>query len=210
VGIRHALPPDGEPADPACVAAVERTGSLLESLGHEVELAAPAALDDPLFAQVGLLFAAAAAREVDRWGERLGRTLGEGDLEPNNQMMAEMGRAVSAPQLLASQEFVHDWSRRVASWWADDGFDLLVTPVLSAPPRLLGGSTVSSGEVAFTIPWNVSGQPAMSLPLHWTDDGLPIGVQFVAAAWREDLLFRVAAELEQAAPWAGRRPPVHA
>ena len=61
-----------------------------------------------------------------------------------------------------------------------------------------------------TLPFNMSGQPAISLPLHWTPDGLPIGVQLVAAFGREDLLLAVAAQLEQAAPWAGRRPPLHA
>ena len=61
---------------------------------------------------------------------------------------------------------------------------------------------------AFTMPWNISGQPAISLPLHWTDDGLPVGVQLVADMGREDVLIRVAAQLEQTAPWAARRPPV--
>jgi amidase len=63
---------------------------------------------------------------------------------------------------------------------------------------------------AFTAPFNMSGQPAISLPLHWSAAGLPVGVQLVGAAGREDLLLQVAAELEAAAPWAGRRPPVHA
>jgi amidase len=64
--------------------------------------------------------------------------------------------------------------------------------------------------VTFCAPFDVTGQPAMSLPLHWNDDGLPIGVQLIAAYGREDVLLRVAAQLEQAAPWAERRPPIHA
>jgi amidase len=108
------------------------------------------------------------------------------------------------------------FTRRVASWW-DDGWDLLLTPTLGAPPPRLGELLDPSGGAArvaalvpYTTHFNVTGQPAVSLPLHWNDDGLPIGVQLAAAFGREDLLIRVAAQLEQAAPWAERRPPVSA
>jgi amidase len=108
----------------------------------------------------------------------------------------------------------------MAGWWAD-GFDLLLTPTLVEPPPPLGdfdptpedplrGFARGGVFVAFTIPFNVTGQPAISLPLHWSGDGLPIGVQLVAAYGREDVLIRVAAQLEAARPWRDRRPPVHA
>ncbi|HEX8135180.1 MAG TPA: amidase family protein, partial [Actinomycetes bacterium] len=95
------------------------------------------------------------------------------------------------------------------------------TPTISEPPPPLGDYaappdnpfwpiTRSIVEVAFAIPFNMTGQPAISLPLHWTADGLPVGTQLVAAYGREDLLLRVAARLEQARPWARRRPRVHA
>jgi amidase len=88
--------------------------------------------------------------------------------------------------------------------------DVLVTPTTAAPPTLLGdylrGYEAGRGS-AFTRPFNVTGQPALSLPLGWPDDGLPRGVQLVADLGREDLLLRVGAQLEEAAPWAGRRPP---
>jgi amidase len=108
----------------------------------------------------------------------------------------------------------------VQQWWAQ-GWDLLLTPTISEPPPELGQFAASPDaplvpvtrsilEVACTIPFNVTGQPAISLPLHWTADGLPVGVQLVAAHGREDLLLRVAGQLEQASPWADRRPPLHA
>ena len=107
--------------------------------------------------------------------------------------------------------------RAVQQWWAD-GFDLLVTPTLGEPPVPLGtfandaanpmAPMVRAGQyVPFTPPFNSSGQPAISLPLHWTPDGLPVGVQLVAAYGREDVLIRVASQLEQARPWADKRPP---
>ncbi|HLX87901.1 MAG TPA: amidase family protein, partial [Acidimicrobiales bacterium] len=101
------------------------------------------------------------------------------------------------------------------------GFDLLVTPTIPELPPTLGqfGSTPdnplagvirSATVAAFTAPFNVTGQPAASLPMHWSNEGLPVGVQLVAASGREDLLLSVSAQLEQARPWAGRRPPVSA
>ena len=104
-------------------------------------------------------------------------------------------------------------------WWAE-GFDLLLTPTIPEPPPRLGefdatptdplhGFARGGAFVAFTLPFNVTGQPAISLPLHWSSDGLPIGVQLVAAYGREDVLIRVAAQLEAARPWRDRRPPVH-
>jgi amidase len=103
----------------------------------------------------------------------------------------------------------------MARFWR--GYDLLLTPTLAAPPPRLGALSSASGTpeevlervrlyVVFTSPFNATGEPAISLPLGGTDDGLPVGVQLVAAMFREDLLLRVAAQLERAAPWAGRRP----
>jgi amidase len=88
---------------------------------------------------------------------------------------------------------------------------VLPTPLgafAGTPDNPLEGLALSTAVVLFTAPFNISGQPAISLPLHWTEDGLPVGVQLVAAYGREDLLIRVAAELEVAAPWADRTPPI--
>ena len=105
----------------------------------------------------------------------------------------------------------------MADFWAVDGFDLLCSPVLARQPAMLGelidpehGQHRVVETLQFTGQFNVTGQPAMSLPLHLTPAGLPIGVQLVGPFGREDLLLEVAAQVEQAAPWAGRYPPVHA
>jgi len=127
---------------------------------------------------------------------------------------------VSAAQYIGACLWLQAYTRRVASWWTE-GFDLLLTPTMAEPPFRLGEMTSTREEplrafiravptVTFTAPFNVTGQPAISLPLSWNNAGLPIGVQLVAPYGREDLLLRVAAQLEQACPWAERRPPVHA
>jgi amidase len=106
-------------------------------------------------------------------------------------------------------------ARRIVSLWAD--FDLLLTPTLAMPPVPLGWDTepedprVQFDRAAqftpFTAAFNVTGQPAVSLPLHWTDGGLPIGVQLVGPPLGEALLFRISSQLEAARPWSDRRPP---
>ena len=114
---------------------------------------------------------------------------------------------------------MHAFGRRAATWW-ENGFDVLVTPTQAAPPPEIGwiSSTPEEPYRSFvrsapygvcTLPFNMSGQPAISLPLHWTPDGLPVGAQLVAAYGREDILLAVAAQLEEAAQWSKRRPPLH-
>ena len=134
--------------------------------------------------------------------------------------MSESGRPISAADYIRSATVMQLWARRVAAWWSQ-GFDLLVTPTLPDPPPPLGefdptpdnpleGFARGGHFVIFTMPYNVTGQPAVSVPLSWSKSGLPIGVQLVGAYGREDLLLRVAAQLEEAQPWSGRRPPIHA
>jgi amidase len=117
-------------------------------------------------------------------------------------------------------EYAQAVAREGASWWSDH--DLLLTPTMALPPAEIG--EIGTGDednplmpivratpyAIFTAGFNSSGQPAISLPMHWSEDGLPIGVQLVAAYGREDLLLQVAAQLEQAQPWADRRPPLAA
>lgn len=208
----------GHRADPECSHAVQLTGRLLESLGHHVEIAHPATLDDPeLQRHFLVVVTTAVAVALGEWSEALGRKVSIEEYEPANSLFAAIGRSRSAPDYLNSVLWLEAFRRRTASFWSEQGFDLLCTPVLAQPPARIGElSDPVDGEARvletaqFTAQFNVTGQPAASLPLHWTPDGLPIGVQLVADYAREDILLRVCGQLEQASPWADRRPPVHA
>jgi amidase len=203
------------------VAAAEAAGRLLEDLGHRVDDSHPEDVaGSALIGDSVMIVAASQARSVEMFGELVGRELGPEDMDSDNWAVTEMGQKVSATRYLAAVEAHHRYQRSVAAWWAD-GHDLLVTPTILAPPPKIGtfvpdpakplDAFMRSGRLlTFTVPFNITGQPAISLPLHWNDAGLPIGVQLVAAFGREDLLLRVAAQLERAVEWSRRRPAVHA
>ena len=224
VGIQTTNPIGDTPVHSDCVDAAESAAKLLESLGHSVEVAAPAGFDnEELIMQFGAVWAADCAYLLDDWGKKVGRPVTADDVEILTWALADMGRSVTAAQLVGAVTDAMKANRKAAVWWAPegDGFDLLLTPTLGEPPVLhgtfdsttdnpLGGFFRSADFVPFTAQFNVSGQPAINLPLHWNADGLPIGVQLVAAFGREDLLVRVAAQLETAQPWVDRRPPVFA
>ncbi len=221
VGVLTTAPDGATQTDPECAAAAEAAGRLLQSLGHVVEQAHPPALADPELVTAFLpCYGAWTAAELDWWASALDRPLTPDDVEVSTWAVAEMGRQVSATQYLAGLWSLHRYSAAVQSWWAE-GWDLLVTPTIAEPPPVLGQFASppenplqavfrAAAMVAYTIPFNITGQPAVSLPLGWSSGGLPLGVQLVAAHGREDLLLRVAAQLEEAAPWADRRPAVHA
>ena len=211
---------DGNESHPECVAAVRDTVALLESLGHEVEPVDLPALDDTAFEEaISGIFGVFILTDLERWSRKLGRELKPADLDPWNQGMCEMAAAVTGVQYANAIERAQSYARGVAQWWAD-GWDVLVTPQLTTLPPRLGEIAPDndpaqnfariSGMTDYTMPFNITGQPAVSLPLHWSDDGLPVGVQFVAAYGREDVLLRLAGQLEQARPWADRRPLVSA
>jgi amidase len=229
IGMMSTVSPAGlVEVDPACVDAAHDAAALLGSLGHTVEPAYPAPLDDlALLVHFTTVLAASTAYDLRKLGTVAGRELTADDVEPVTWAQAEAGRSVSAAAYLEAVESLRAWSRRMAEWWepaagAAPGFDLLLTPTMARPPAPLaeirgddadGAIFAATPYAAFTVPFNVTGQPAMSVPLSWSDTGssvLPIGVQLVAATGREDLLVRVAAQLEAARPWIDRRPPVHA
>jgi amidase len=210
------------PVHPECVAAVESAARRLAALGHHVDDSYPAAVADQndLGPSAVTVIAANQAHLIDFFGRTLGRPLGAADMDQDNWAITELGRGVSTVAYLDALQAMNGFRRRVAAWWTG-GYDLLLTPTLTGPPPRVGEHRPVSGAplvawqrtgelLRFTIPFNVTGQPAMSLPLHWSADGLPIGVQLVAAFGREDLLLRVAAQLEADGAWRGRKPPLHA
>jgi amidase len=198
------------------VDAVERVGNLLESLGHHVEAVDLPALDAPGHDGFGVVMCVAVARDLARWSARTGVELTDRDVEPGNLMLAQFGAGVTGADYAGAIEGMQTWSRGVAAWWTDH--DLLVTPTSPEPPVRLGElapgprvpevGTRMGRLVSFTSPFDITGQPSVSLPLHWNDAGLPIGVQLTAAYGREDVLLRVGAQLEDAAPWRDRHPPI--
>ncbi|HYI60377.1 MAG TPA: amidase [Acidimicrobiales bacterium] len=210
-------PDGGASSSPEVAAVVERTASTLAELGHRVEAAAPAALGDPeIVAHFLTCFGVWTARELDRIGEMIGQPVTSDGVEPGTWAVAEMGRSVGGAQYLAGVEGMHRLARRVVAWWEEDGWDLLLTPTMPELPPTLGqfastpedpfaGVMRATPIVAFTAAFNITGQPAASLPVG-ESGGLPVGAQLVAAPGREDVLLRVAAQLEEALPWAGRRP----
>jgi amidase len=206
------------PVHADCVAAVEDVARLLEELGHDVESSWPEAIDDPTAGFEGIMpaHAAGTAVSVERVARDLGRAVTAADFEARTWGEVESGRGFDAPQVLLALELVIDWSRRIARWWADR--DVLMTPTLGIPPPPLGYLSWEDPDALmhmvefspFCSVWNWTGQPAISLPLGESSEGLPIGVMLVGAYGREDLLLRLAAQLETARPWRDRRPPLHA
>ncbi len=202
-----------------CVTAVRSVATLCESLGHQVEFEYPESLnDDSLVFQFLVLWAVGAALGLERYGEMLGRPLTEAEVEPVNWVQAQGAAMFTGVDYARAVTQVIDFRRQTQQWWAD-GWDLLLAPTLAEPPVKIGdhdsppdnpqaGMLRAAEFASFTPPFNVTGQPAINLPLHWNADGLPIGVQLVAAYGREDLLIRIASQLEAAQPWADRRPSV--
>jgi amidase len=219
IGMLQSSPRDGVRLHPECLTAVQRAARLLQEIGHTVEESHPQALGDGTAVRAYVtVVSCSVARALEAAAEKVGEPIGPDDVEPLTAALAEMGRAASAAQYIAAIETVHRLGRGLAEWW-ENGFDLLLSPTTAEPPPRLGelacppeaplqGFIRAAPFGVFTSAFNQSGQPAISLPLHWTASGLPVGVQLVAAYGREDLLLRVAAQLEAACPWRDRWPDI--
>jgi len=221
IGVLSAPPFAEIAADVEVASAVRATADLLDGLGHSVEDSYPAAMYDPAFGpHYGTITACSVTAEIARWGEVLGAPVDESQLEGMTQLSLQHGRMLSGADYVTAVQWMHGFNRRVAQWWApvDDGgagFDLLLCPVLNGPPPPIGwfADMATCYErigalLHYTAQFNITGQPAISLPLHTFADGMPLGVQLVAGYGREDALVRMAAQLEQAVPWSDRRPEV--
>jgi amidase len=192
--------------------AADHCASLLEGLGCSVEISAPPPLSDPaLWKAAATLLAVNLAVEVDAWSGKLGRKLGENDLESTTWRLVSAGRTAYGVDLLAAQSLLLEHTAQAEQWW--ERFDVLVTPTTANAPTVLGdyAKGYESGRgSAFTRPFNITGQPAMSVPLGWPADGMPRGVQLIAPIGRDDLLITVAAALETVEPWKQRHATVSA
>ncbi|CAN5538845.1 amidase [soil metagenome] len=207
-------PPVAMPVDPACVQAVDLAVRALEGMGHSVE-------------EVDLTTLVDANRFVEAFGVvwntgSAGVPLVDWDaIEPLNAALRKAGRELDSISYVEGVALTQLLSRQVVAPFTT-GLDVLVTPTMAVePPRC--GSVWEGADVdpmaamfncfpmgMFTSVWNVTGLPALSLPLHTSETGLPVGVQFVAGPWREDLLLQLGTVLEQALPWADRRPAMAA
>jgi len=203
--------PFGLPVDPACVTAARKTATALEELGHHVE---PVGLDVPdefLPAFLNVVNSGLADYENIDWDR----------VEPHIRANRQAAMAVDSLTYVRSVHQLQRATRQMSGRWGRD-FDLLVTPTMAIEPPRAGEVLAAVHEGAgtgapalqvfqmavFTSGFNMSGQPAISLPVDATPDGLPIGVQLVAGPWEEAVLLRVAAQLEEALPWAARRPSI--
>lgn len=200
----------GLPVEPGPLAALEHAGRLLEQLGHKVfQLETDVFTPDAIAPFLNVINTGFAELEGIEWSKT----------EPHNQASFEAANQLDSLTVMRSLGELQRLSRDVVARWGDE-FDVLVTPTMSIEPPIAGAvleevhanptapPLTVVAMVAFTAVYNITGQPAISLPLHWTDGGIPIGVQIVGGPWQETTLLRVATQLEQAAPWADKKPPV--
>lgn len=208
-------PLTGVPTHPDCIEAVRRAAALCESLGHSVEEASPQFDRLNFRMATGVVVSANVANSVDTRLAALGRKLAADDVEANTRATLEYGRSIAAPRYAAAMQTIHQTGRAVARF--HQNYDVMLTPTLVAPPVSIGWLDTVNLDVntfsdrfsrfwGFTNLQNATGQPAISLPLHWNAEGMPIGVQFAGAFGDDLLLLQLAAQLEAAQPWFDKRP----
>src|SRR5713101_7436278 len=207
--------PSGVPIHADCVRAVQEAAKLCSELGHTVSEGAPEVESEHLGNSFMAVWSAGCAQVIDGAALVTGRKPTPDQFEELTWALAERGRGVSGPAYLLAVTALQGMARQIARFFVNH--DVWLTPTLAEPPLPLGSFDARAGNplyglqraqafVPFTPLCNVSGQPAMSVPLFWNAAGLPVGTHFVGRFGDEAALFRLAAQLEAARPWAARRP----
>ena len=221
IGLWNVSPRDDLELHEDCRQLTQATAELLESLGHHVAEAHPSALDDPgIGGRFSAIWMAGANLTLQNVGRLLGRDVTIDDVEIGTWLMAQHGSTTSGLEVMQAQAAMGAMRRATLQWW-EEGWDLLLTPTTLQPPPRIGDLTSTKDDpmrnsmrsipyAAYTSPFNATGQPAISLPTGFTKDGLPIGVQLVAAYGREGILFQVGAQIENEIQWSHKRAPIHA
>jgi len=202
--------------------ALDNALALLGSLGHRIDDSRPQILlEEGMPGETSKLVACHTAVEAKDIERLIERPLRADDCDLVTWSLMELGRAIMATDYIEILNWRNTLTRGTAAWWAQ-GFDVLVMPTVGAAAPRIGELPMRPGEEADVVGarlapyhqstqiWNITGQPAISLPLYINEAGLPLGVQFIAAYGREDLLIRLASQIEQAAPWHDRHPPINA
>ncbi len=208
----------GAPIDPACQTAVHEAAKTLEGLGHHITPGCPKADHEGMMRAWTNIVACGTANWINNSLKAKGRDQRQGDIQGVARGAMAMASKFSGAEYLAAVNKIHAYGREMAA--AFDGYDIIVSATMAEPPALVGRFTheredyeqyrVGPGGVfeysPFCAVFNASGQPAASVPLYWTKDGLPLGVHLAAAFGEDATLIALCAELEQATPWAHRRP----
>ncbi|MEM9225835.1 MAG: amidase [Pseudomonadota bacterium] len=211
--------PNGTTPDPDAQAGLDATRALLESLGHHVEEAGPQLDGEVLGKSLVMTVSAAIAMVMEARGEALGRQLGPDDMEPVTARFVEFGNSIPMKELMKATQASITAGLQYEHFLVDGGYDMVLSPTMSRVPDKIGVLSLAPDDIdAYTLaattfaPWcaisNQAGSAAMSVPLHWTAENLPIGMMFGARCGNEWELYQLAGQLERAAPWADRRPPV--
>lgn len=214
---------EGRPVHPDCLAVLDRTVALLGALGHDVRERELTELTPAVGSAIGRVYGAAVDWVVRYWAAEVGLLPEPHELGPLTRLYWERGREVRAGELLMAVTTIQAFARDVAAAYdAPDGFDVWLSPTLAEPPPRLGemradeddptvAEARSAAFVAFPlVVANLTGRPAMSVPSGWSRDGLPIGMDYQGRYGDEATLLRLAAQLEEARPWAEVSPPVSA
>lgn len=204
----------GNPVHAECLAALERGVQLCEAMGHSVEESMPQLPIAEIFAGMGPGMSAGLLHAIAGREKQLGRPVREDELEPLNWAALQAAGKTSALQLYRGRAGFDLAGQLLDAFLSQ--YDLILTPTTAVPAQKLGALRLDQAydtyaaramdSAAFTSLFNISGHPAMSVPLHWTAENLPVGTQFVAPFGGEGRLLRLAAQLEIAAPWAQRMP----